>query len=193
MSPGKEESVYEGNREGNEGMAPGGSRLRAGKYLVFLVGKERYAIPLSQVREVIALTNMTRLPALNASLEGVFNLRGKILSVADLRNKLAAGVAGSKRPCIVAVDIDGYEVANIVDEVLEVAAFSDKQLTSSLGDYSFRGVFKEHILGVAKVPTATADGNTQELLTIVLDIRKLLALDRPAEAEAAGPPGAAAA
>jgi len=170
---------------------PTKKEARAGKYLVFRVGDEHYAIPLSEVREVIAMTTMTRLPAVNDALEGVFNLRGKILSVCDLRNRLGKGKADSKKPCVIAVDIDGYEIANIVDDVIEVIAFKVEQISSGLGDYSFDGVFKDYILGVARTarPGTTPSGGSSERLTVLLDIQRLLRLG----AEDAGVPDRSAA
>ena len=50
----------------------------------------------------IVRKEITKLPSVNESLEGVFNLRGKILSVADLRHKLGQNDTDSKRPCIIA-------------------------------------------------------------------------------------------
>ena len=157
---------------------------RPGKYLIFRVGNERYAIALSEVREVIAMTGMTRLPSVNESLEGVFNLRGKILSVADLRHMLAQSDTASKRPCIIAVDINGFEVANIVDDVIEVCTFKAEQLDGSISEYSFEGVFKDFILGVAKtrIPAlADSGGKEIEQLTILLDIERLLNLNLQAK------------
>ena len=83
------------------------------------------------------MTSMTRLPAVNEALEGVFNLRGKILSVCDLRNRIGKGKADSKKPCVIAVDIEGFEIANIVDDVIEVIAFKVEQISSGLGDRTF--------------------------------------------------------
>ena len=152
---------------------------RSGKYLIFRVGSERYAIALSEVREVIAMTGMTRLPSVNESLEGVFNLRGKILSVADLRHKLGQSDSESKRPCIIAIDVNGFEVANVVDDVIEVCTFKAEQLDSSISEYSFEGVFKDFILGVAKtkISNPTLEGKTIDQLTILLDIERLLNLN----------------
>ena len=124
------------------------------------------------------MTSMTRLPAVNEALEGVFNLRGKILSVCDLRNRIGKGKADSKKPCVIAVDIEGFEIANIVDDVIEVIAFKVEQISSGLGDYSFDGVFKDYILGVARTsrPSATTSGAASERLTVLLDIQRLLKL-----------------
>lgn len=158
---------------------------RPGKYLIFRVGAERYAIALSEVREVIAMTGMTKLPSVHESLEGVFNLRGKILSVADLRHRLGQNDTESKRPCIIAVDVNGFEVANIVDDVIEVCTFKAEHLDGSISDYSFEGVFKDFILGVAKtrVPKqGNEDGKEIDQLTILLDIDRLLNLNLQAKA-----------
>jgi len=57
--------------------------------VVFQLAKEEYAVPISQVKEIIRYTSATKLPNMPGYAEGIINLRGKILPVIDLANKFA--------------------------------------------------------------------------------------------------------
>jgi len=57
------------------------------RYLAFSLGKEQYAIPLLQVKEVIGQTETTPMPYAPAHFKGIMNLRGQVISVIDLRLK----------------------------------------------------------------------------------------------------------
>ena len=59
----------------------------AGKYLTFLVAEEEYALPILQVQEIVGLLPITQVPGTSNFIQGVINLRGKIVPVADMRSK----------------------------------------------------------------------------------------------------------
>src|SRR3982074_213775 len=56
--------------------------------LVFAIGREQYALPANQVREVRPLGWLTPLPGTPAFLAGLINVRGRIVPVIDLRSLL---------------------------------------------------------------------------------------------------------
>ncbi len=66
------------------------------RYLCFSLGAERFAIPLLQVREVIAPPATTPVPQAPAYCVGYMNLRGEIITVLDLRKKF--GIKGADGP-----------------------------------------------------------------------------------------------
>lgn len=100
----------------------------AGKYLVFTLSGERYAVPVLAVREIIRLCPITPVATMPAHIRGVINLRGRVIPLIDLRVRFGlsappdhdrtciivtqvASAAGGKRPY--AVVVDGVEeVAN---------------------------------------------------------------------------------
>lgn len=62
------------------------------RHVVFRLERDRYALPLSAVREVVvAPTEYTRVPRAPASMKGVVNLRGRVVPVVDLRVLLEVG------------------------------------------------------------------------------------------------------
>ena len=66
------------------------------KFLLFAVGPSQYAVPLTNVVEILRIPNITRLPHVPDWLCGVINLRGDVISVVDLRRLL--DLPGSEPP-----------------------------------------------------------------------------------------------
>jgi len=54
---------------------------RAGKYLVFHLGKEEFGIRVLKVREIMGIQDITAVPQTPAYVKGVINLRGKVIPV----------------------------------------------------------------------------------------------------------------
>ena len=137
--------------------------------MVFTLGDDRFATPLSQVKEVIALATITPLPDVPAYFKGLINLRGKIISTIDLRVKLGIRVkpTTTKKPSIIISEIDDVVIGAIVDDVIEVVGIDESQIERNL-DISSK-VSREYIAGVAR-----SDTNP---LTILLDIGKVLNVD----------------
>ncbi|MCJ8298580.1 MAG: chemotaxis protein CheW [Pseudomonadales bacterium] len=138
----------------------------AQKNLIFSLDKEKYGIPLSSVKEVIGLAKITPIPHVPTFFKGLINLRGKIISVIDLRQKLAlpAEEYQPKKTSIIITDVNDLTIGTIVDDVNEVVGFDETQVEDNLDISS--GVEREYIRGVAK-----ASDNT---LVLLLDIRKVL-------------------
>ena len=57
--------------------------------LTFTLDREEFGIPVTQVREVIRVDGITRVPQVPAHVRGVTNLRGRILAVVEIRTRLA--------------------------------------------------------------------------------------------------------
>ena len=89
--------------------------------VVFDLASEFYGVDIGDVREIIRMQNVTRVPGTPAYMEGVTNLRGKVVPVVDLRKRLSLKVKQqTKESRIVVVDIGGKDVGVIVDGVTEV-------------------------------------------------------------------------
>jgi len=97
----------------------------AGKYLTFVLQNEVYGIGIRKVKEIIGLMPITTVPQTPAFVEGVINLRGKVIPVVDLRSRFGmAKAAHTDRTCIIVVEIAlalrPIPVGIVVDEVSEV-------------------------------------------------------------------------
>jgi purine-binding chemotaxis protein CheW len=98
------------------------------QYITFKLGDELFAIDVAQVREVLELPPITRVPTAPAYMRGVVNVRGKAVPVVDLRTKFGLPAAEdtlNSRIVVMELDIDGEPtviggVADSVQEVIEL-------------------------------------------------------------------------
>lgn len=141
----------------------------ANRVLTLTLGKELYAMSVLNVREIIRPLDISPVPRAPAEFLGVINLRGKIVSVVDLRIKFGLEFTGrTDRTCIIVVQTDvqggGQKMTGLlVDEVQEVINLnlSDVEEAPSFGTT----VETSYIQGLAK---------TKEGVTILLDLQRLL-------------------
>lgn len=134
-----------------------------GKYLTFLLDDEEYGVEILKVREIINLMDITSVPQTPEFVEGVINLRGKVIPVIDLRTKFGLQRAEyNDQTCIIVVDV-GMMMGIIVDTVREVHDIpsNDIEPPPHLGG----SVDTSFILGMGKV---------KDEVKILLDIDKVL-------------------
>lgn len=87
-------------------------------YLAFSLGAESFAFPLLKVKEVIALGKLTPLPNTPSYLKGIMNLRGKVISIVDLRLKLKMAVSNEpEKPTVIILNMANASLGVIVDSV----------------------------------------------------------------------------
>jgi len=138
----------------------GGARLM--EILEFSLGPERYAFETSFVREVFPLTEITPLPGVPPYILGVVNVRGRILSVMDIRRLLDfANVGLTNLNKAIILHNGDMELAVLADEVAGVYAIDGDEGQRALATLSGRR--EEYLKGV-----------TQDRV-VVLDAEKLLA------------------
>nr|WP_092070634.1 chemotaxis protein CheW [Dendrosporobacter quercicolus]NSL48321.1 chemotaxis protein CheW [Dendrosporobacter quercicolus DSM 1736] len=89
--------------------------------VVFRLANEEYGLPITKVQEINRLTPITKLPQTPVFMEGVINLRGRIIPVIDLRKRFELAVEEyTDDTRIIVVDFSGQTVGVIVDAVTEV-------------------------------------------------------------------------
>ena len=87
----------------------------------FQVGRETYGVPITSLHEIVRVPEITAVPDAPEFMEGVINLRGKIVSVMDLRKRLGEKkVTSSRRNRILVVEHHGRLSGLIVDSASEV-------------------------------------------------------------------------
>ena len=89
--------------------------------VAFRLGNEEYAVDILYVQEIIRLLNITRVPRSAQHIEGVVNLRGSIIPIANLHSRFNLQLSDNqddKR--IIVFKFDEVQVGIIVDEVSEV-------------------------------------------------------------------------
>lgn len=128
--------------------------------VVFQLASEEYAIPISQVKEIIRYNSATKLPSTPGYMDGIINLRGKVISVIDLAGKFALSVEKSSDKQALIVEAAGQEVGLVVDSVTEVIRLDDNAIEVANG-IAHSG---EYIRSIGKV---------DKRLLIILDLSKL--------------------
>jgi purine-binding chemotaxis protein CheW len=147
----------------------------AGKYLTFRLAKEEYGIPITKVKEIIGMMDITQIPQSQEYMKGVINLRGNVIPVIDLRARFSMEVIEpTDRTCIIVVEIYRgstlHMIGMVVDSVSEVIFVNDDQIDASV---SFGMQLKDrYITGMAK---------TENGVKILLDIDKMVSGEDVAE------------
>jgi purine-binding chemotaxis protein CheW len=148
-----------------EQMTNGNNNAGETQLVVFDLASEYYGVDIGDVREIIRMQNVTRVPGTPAYMEGVTNLRGKVVPVVDLRKRLDLKVkAQTKESRIVVVDIGGKDVGVIVDgvtEVLRIPLASVEPPSQMVANSD-----SAYIRGIAKL---------EDKLVILLDLDRVLA------------------
>jgi purine-binding chemotaxis protein CheW len=137
------------------------------RYLAFQLGKEQYAIPLLQVKEVIEMSEPTPIPQAPSYFKGVINLRGQVISVLDLRAKLElAKIENGPKTAIIILDLDPQLCLGVVvDRINSVLAFQPEDLSAAPDTLS--SVKHQYLTNVAR---------RDKRMTLILDIRAALNL-----------------
>lgn len=106
------------------------------QYLTFTVLGETLGIGILDVKEIIEVGGMTRVPMTLDSVRGVINLRGNVVPVVDLSYRLGNQVATlSKRSCIVMVELfvdgDPQPMGMLVDAVNEILEIPEQNIQNA--------------------------------------------------------------
>jgi purine-binding chemotaxis protein CheW len=96
--------------------------------VIFSLGAEEYALPITRVQEIIRYTEPRSVASHQAWIRGVINLRGKIVPVCDLAQRLGLPTERADSAKIVIVETEIGTAGVIVDDVEEVLTVEDGQL-----------------------------------------------------------------
>ena len=120
------------------------------QYIAFKLGSEEYAFEISSVREIFPTQSITKVHRSPTYIEGVMNLRGRLVTVVDLRKrfKLEAKTPDENSRIIV-IDASDAPVGFLVDEVTEVAKFTDESV-EEVPAYVADSIESEYVSGIAK-------------------------------------------
>ncbi|MBI9070378.1 MAG: purine-binding chemotaxis protein CheW [Melioribacteraceae bacterium] len=130
----------------------------------FIIGKECYGIEIKDIQEIIRMVDITKVPNVPYFIEGVINLRGKVLPVVNLRSKVnMEKIEFNSKTRIIVLEKENTTLGFIVDAIKEVIRIPENQLEPppaiAVGDTS------DYIRAVAK----TDDG-----MVILLNSNRLL-------------------
>jgi purine-binding chemotaxis protein CheW len=144
------------------------------RVLAFALGAEHYAVPVTAVRAIAELRELTPVPCTPDYYVGVVNVRGKVISAIDLRLLFGIPVdaeqeGGQPPENIVVVEMAGLEISLLAHEVSGVTDLPAASL--SLPSDALVGISPDYVAGT------TAEG------TILLDLETLLSDERMIVAE----------
>jgi purine-binding chemotaxis protein CheW len=137
------------------------------KFLRFILESESYGIDINCVKELIGLMEFTHVPKMPPYTKGIMNLRGKIVTLIDLRVRFEMEEKPyHERTSVIVVDVDQSgenPTGLIVDEVKEVIEFNEDEVTKN---HNFDKMLQQRfIVGLGK-----KDDN----VTLLLDVDKVV-------------------
>lgn len=150
-----------------------------GKVLTFSVAGEVYGIGIRDVKEIIEYGGVTRVPMVGRQIRGVLNLRGRIVPVIDLAERLAlpGSTEPGRRTCVVVLNTragdETVELGVAVDAVNQVLPVEEAELQAppSFGT----NIRDDFIASMAKVA---------DRFVVILDQARVLSIDELAESAA---------
>lgn len=134
--------------------------------VVFRLADEDFAVEVGQVQEIMEMQDITRLPRAPHFMKGVLNLRGKILPVLDLRERLGLAAKPGDAQRIVITRLEEQMVGMIVDSVTEVLRIPEStiepppQMIAEVSGAYLRGI-----------------GRREDRLLILIDLNKVLSAE----------------
>lgn len=130
----------------------------------FNIGQEEFGVDILKVQEINRMVEITKVPQTPHYVEGVINLRGKVIPIVDLRKRFGLDLKeNDKNTRIVVVDIEGNIIGMVVDSVSEVLRFPAGTIEPP--PEIVTGANSEYIKGVAKL---------DDRLLIFLDLSKAI-------------------
>ena len=137
----------------------------------FKVGSELYALDIMNIKEIIRPQKLTPIPKAPAFIEGVINLRGAVIPVADLRKRFEQPISVENRKNrIVVCSLAGKIIGLLVDEVTEVKRFGRKEIAPA--PQFIKGPQADYFLGVAR---------RDDDLIMLIDLEKVLSSNEKIE------------
>ncbi len=145
------------------------------RHLTFELAEQVYGIELARVQEIVRVQPPTPVPDLPDYVRGVINLRGTVVPVVDVRTRLGLEQRDQdERTCVVVCSFRGEGIGLIVDTVCDVVEIQESKVVATnaghteSNDQMLRGLHR-----------------SDEIVTILICLDRMLADDRDADAVAA--------
>lgn len=135
--------------------------------VTFTINREEYGVEILKVQEIIRTMEITKVPRAPDFMEGVINLRGKVIPIIDLRRRFSLPPkTHDKDTRIIVIDVNGIIVGFVADAVSQVLRIPASTVEPTPPVIS--GIDAEYISGVGKL---------DDRLLILLDLDKLLSTE----------------
>ncbi len=103
------------------------------QYIVVRIGDEQYGLDISYIDNIVRMQTITRVPKTPLHYRGIINLRGEVVPVMSVRNKMGLGedeITDKSRILILRLELQGL-VGILVDEVREVITLGESEIDRS--------------------------------------------------------------
>lgn len=150
------------------------STASSDKYLIYQLGEQFFATPLIEVREVIEYRDAKPIPHTPPFFKGVINIRGEIVGVIDLRERLK--IAGSDKPVAQLIfETAKGPLAAIVDRVQSVTVIAEDALERRPALHASEAE-RAYFIGIGKI---------EDYLITVVSLRHILSAEQLTDLPAA--------
>ncbi|GAB4536248.1 MAG: chemotaxis protein CheW [Thermodesulfovibrionia bacterium] len=136
-----------------------------GRFIIFTISGEEFGIEISKVIEIIRPQKAIGFPGVPAYVSGVFNLRGSVIPLIDMRKRLNV-MPRPNREKILIVRLHEGKVGLLVDSVREILNIDEKMISPPPS--IFKGLKTEHIKGIGRV---------NDRLIIIFNLDNLITLE----------------
>lgn len=143
------------------------------EYVTAMVGTQRFGLPILRVQDVFVPEHLTRVPLAPPEVAGLINLRGRIVTLIDLRRRLGFGAApsGGDPPMAIGIEWRGESYGLLVDSVGEVLKLDDNRREANPVNLGPR--LAELSLGIHRL---------EDQLVVLIDVDRVLGLAERAKA-----------
>ena len=132
--------------------------------VTFTLGKEEYAVDILKVQEINRMSEIAKVPNAPPYVEGVINLRGKVIPVINLRQRFGLqDKENDEKSRIIIMDIQGITLGVVVDSVSEVLRIPSSTVEDT--PHMASNISTEFIRGIAKL---------EDRLIILIDMDRLI-------------------
>jgi len=139
----------------------------------FLLGDDKFAINLFDVKEIVEYTRITPLPGSGQYIKGIIDLRGEITTIIDLKAKMSitSSNATLEQSRIIVIDssVTKGKTGILVDDVTTVLSIRESQIDKKINE----GTDSQYILGIIKHNVGDRESEKTELV-IWIDVPGLL-------------------
>jgi len=138
--------------------------MQVKQYVVFYLNEEEYGIGIEYTREILRVKQkITKIPDMPSFVEGVIELRGKVITVINLRKRFGfEGREIGRESKLLIVNAGDTMIAFLVDDVSDIMNFTENQIENL--DNMISGMGRNSVKGIGRV---------EEKLVILLDLEKL--------------------
>jgi purine-binding chemotaxis protein CheW len=132
------------------------------KFAVFIIGEEYFGIEIARVIEILNTQKIHSIPEMPDFLSGVITVRGEIIPIIDLRQRLCLQ-STSEKELIIVIKYDNEKVGILVDTVKEIISLTHDEIISPPS--IFRGLKRKYLSGL---------GKKEDRIIIILNLDDLL-------------------